>query len=274
MIRLLVMIISLIMVFGHTNASAENLKRVAIIIDDFGGNVKGIDSFLTGGIPITVAIMPFMEYSTEQAKQAHEAGLEVMIHMPMEPKKGKASWLGPNAIISGLSDQEIRRRVEQAIENVPHAKGLNNHMGSKIVENEHMMRIILEVVKEHGLYVVDSGTSSNSVIPKLATELNIPYATRSIFLDNTMSSKQHVSNQMRSLMTLAEKNKKAIGIGHVGVKGHETFAGIISALPQYKQKQVQIVPVSQLLDSEVDTNFEHFWKPHKERMRINDPEHD
>lgn len=243
----------------HSHAFANHQKQVAIIIDDFGGNVKGVNSFLSGDIPITAAVMPFQKYSTEQAQRAHEAGLEVIIHLPMEPKKGKASWLGPKGIKSGLSDHEIRSRVQQAIADVPHAKGLNNHMGSKIVENERIMRIILEVVKEHGLYVIDSGTSSASVIPKLADELGIPHATRHIFLDDTFSSRQHVNKQMTSLLKMAEKQKKAIGIGHVGVKGQETFAGISLALPQFEQKNIEIVPASHLLDTEIDIDFEHFW---------------
>ncbi len=210
----------------HAHVLADSPKKVAIIIDDFGGKVHGVDSFLDGAIPITVAVMPFQEHSTEQAERAHQAGLEVIIHMPMEPKKGKASWLGPKGITSGLSDEEIRNRVQQAIIDVPYAKGFNNHMGSKIVENEHIMRIILEVVKEHNLYVIDSGTSPKSVISKIANELDIPHAMRHIFLDDTHSSRQHVNKQMTSLLKLAEKKKKAIGIGHVGVKGEETFSGI------------------------------------------------
>ncbi|TWI57890.1 divergent polysaccharide deacetylase family protein [Halalkalibacter nanhaiisediminis] len=250
-----------------TYVNADTPNQVSIIIDDFGGEVKGVDSFLSGQIPITVAIMPFQEFSTEQAQRAHQAGLEVMIHMPMEPKKGKASWLGPKGITSGLSDEEIKNRVIQAIKDVPHAKGFNNHMGSKIVENERIMRIILEVVKEHDLYVIDSGTSPKSVMSKVANELDIPHAARHIFLDDTMSSRQHVNKQMNSLLKIAEKKKKAIGIGHVGVKGLETFAGISDALPQFEQKNIEIVPTSHLLDSEIDTDFEHFWEPTIEKRK-------
>ncbi|WP_332691186.1 divergent polysaccharide deacetylase family protein [Halalkalibacter lacteus] len=261
-----VIIVTLSIVFSPLNsfsstALANKKPQVAVIIDDFGGNVKGVNSFLSGYIPITVAIMPFMEKSTEQAERAHHAGLEVMIHLPMEPKKGKSSWLGPNAITSSLSNEEVRKRVLAAIENVPHAKGINNHMGSKIVEDERIMRVILEVAASHGLYVIDSGTSSNSVIPELANELNIPFASRNIFLDDTHSSSQHVNKQMSALLKMAQKNKKAIGIGHVGIKGHETFTGISNALPLFKDKQVDIVPISHMLDTEIDSDHSRFWQP-------------
>jgi polysaccharide deacetylase 2 family uncharacterized protein YibQ len=136
-------------------------------------------------------------------------------------------------------------------------------MGSKIVEDERIMRVILEVAASHNLYVIDSGTSSASIIPKLANELNIPFASRSIFLDDTHSSSQHVNKQMSALLDMAQKQKKAIGIGHVGIKGHETYAGILTALPLFKDKQVNIVPISHMLDTEIDTDHSRFWQPHE-----------
>ncbi|MBP3951185.1 divergent polysaccharide deacetylase family protein [Bacillus suaedae] len=240
---------------------AADITHAAIIIDDFGGEVKGVDSFLNSNIPITVAIMPFLEQSEEQAKRAHAAGFEIIIHLPMEPRQGKASWLGPNAITSDLSNDEVRRRVIQAIENVPHAKGINNHMGSKIVEDERIIRVVLEVAKEHGLYVIDSGTSSKSVIPELSSEMNIPTSSRDIFLDDTLSSRQYVTKQMMALLKMAQKNGQAIAIGHVGIKGEETFAGISNALKQFKDNNVEIVPMSYLFNTSVEKDHSRFWQP-------------
>ncbi|WP_017728237.1 divergent polysaccharide deacetylase family protein [Halalkalibacterium ligniniphilum] len=244
---------------SYAETKAQHL-RAAIIIDDFGGDVEGVDSFLKGEIPITVAIMPFMEHSTDQAIQAHHAGLEVIVHMPLEPKKGKASWLGPNAITSDLTVQEVKRRVRMAFDSVPHAAGLNNHMGSKIVEDERLTRAILEVVKERGVYVIDSGTSGKSVIPKLAEEMGIPFATRNVFLDNTLSNQSEVEKNMRTLVSHAEEHDQAIGIGHVGVKGCETVAGIKASLALFKEKGIEIVPASHLLPSNIEKNPDSFWQ--------------
>ncbi|MCK0471458.1 divergent polysaccharide deacetylase family protein [Halalkalibacter sp. APA_J-10(15)] len=250
--------------YTTSHSLAQDVHNVAIIIDDFGGPVKGVDSFLSGDIPITVAIMPFLEQSTEQAELAHSVGLEVMIHLPMEPKKGKTSWLGEKAITSNLSKKEIRKRVNDAIDNVPYAKGINNHMGSKIVEDEQIMRTILEVVKEHGLYIIDSGTSPKSLIPTLAEEMNIPYASRDLFLDDTHSSHKHVSKQMVKLLAIAQKKKTAIAIGHVGIEGDETYKGISESLPLLKEKEINIVPMSHLIHTNIDDDHERFWHPVEE----------
>lgn len=247
---------------SKTLAVTELIKerKVAIIIDDFGGNVKGVDDFLKAEIPITVAIMPFLEHSAEQAELAHSKGFEVMIHLPLQPKKGKTSWLGPKPITNDLPLAEVKKRVEEAIESVPHAKGMNNHMGSLIVENEAIMRVILETAKQHNLYFIDSGTTPKSVIPKLAEELGIPWAIRDTFLDDTMSSSEHVNKQMQKLLKIAEKNGQAIGIGHVGVKGEATVKGVKKSIEEYNRKKVEIVPVSYLLQTNIDKKPGDFWQ--------------
>ena len=105
-------------------------KELAIVIDDFGNNMKGTEEMLNLPVPITVAIMPFLSTSKEDAIRAHKKGHEVIVHLPLEPKKGKKSWLGPGAITTDLSDEEIRKRVKDAIESIPYAVGMNHHMGS------------------------------------------------------------------------------------------------------------------------------------------------
>jgi uncharacterized protein len=234
--------------------------KAAIIIDDFGGTGKGTEEFLAGDIPVTVAIMPFMEHSTEIAERANEQGFEVMIHLPMEPKKGKVSWLGPKPILSNLSMEEVHNRVKEAIDDVPYAKGINQHMGSKIVENKEIINEILAVAKEHNLYVIDSGTNPESCLPSVSEKYGLLFDERDIFLDNTLSSSSHVFKMAKKLADLAEVNGEAIGIGHVGVKGKDTYTGIQKALPYFEENNVTIVPVSSLLETEIDENLDGFWQ--------------
>ncbi|WP_307786948.1 divergent polysaccharide deacetylase family protein [Pseudogracilibacillus auburnensis] len=123
------------------------------MIDDLGNNMKGTDEILNLPIPLTVAIMPFMPTTKRDAELAHKNGHEVIVHMPMEPQRGKKSWLGPGAITSDLSDEEVRQRVLDAFTDVPHAVGMNNHMGSKITEDERIMKIVLEICQENGILI-------------------------------------------------------------------------------------------------------------------------
>ncbi|WNF37883.1 divergent polysaccharide deacetylase family protein [Bacillaceae bacterium IKA-2] len=262
-LKLVFLLVFITIVLLPAAITAEDLQeelQVAIIIDDFGGNVKGVNDFFESNIPITVAIMPFLDQSKQQAQLAHDLGLEVMIHLPLEPKKGKKSWLGPNPITNDLSLTEVKKRVIAAIESVPHAKGMNNHMGSLVVENEAIMRVIIETAKDHNLYFIDSGTNPKSLIPKLAEELGVPCATRDIFLDDTHSSSNHVYKQMHKLIKVAGRKGHAIGIGHVGIEGESTAKGVKEAVKNFQSKQVKIVPASHLLKTSIEKNPSKFWQ--------------
>nr|WP_226793467.1 divergent polysaccharide deacetylase family protein [Bacillus sp. B1-b2] len=221
-------------------------NELAIVIDDFGNNMKGTEDMLNLPVPITVAIMPFLPTSKEDAIAAHKKGHEVIIHMPMEPKKGKKSWLGPGAITTDLSDKEIRDRVQNAIKSIPYAVGMNHHMGSKATEDERVMRIILEECQKNNLFYLDSKTTSKSVIKDIAEELQVPYLENDLFFDHIYTS-QHISKQANRLAKSLDKKEESIAIGHVGVSGPAVVSVLKEYIPVY-QKEADIVPLSKMVD--------------------------
>lgn len=246
--RFLFMFIPMLLITFQVNAAAKSETKefkAAIIIDDFGGGTGGVRDFLEGDIPITAAVMPFSDNSREHAEWAHKNGFEVMIHLPMEPKRGKRSWLGPKPITVDLSPTEVKQRVNEAIKTVPHAVGLNNHMGSRAVENKEIVRAIVEVAKEKNLYIIDSGTSPKSKFPEIANELGVPLLKRDVFLDD-ISSSSYVFKQMIRLAKVTEMKGTGIAIGHVGVTGKVCSLGIFKSKDELDKRNIKIVPVSEL----------------------------
>ncbi len=220
-------------------------KELAIVIDDAGNNMKGTEEILQLPVTLTIAVMPFLPTTEEDARKAHSLGHEVIVHLPMEPVRGKASWLGPGAITTSLSNQEIRKRVEAAIEAVPYAVGVNHHMGSKATADERVMRIVLTVCKEKGLFYLDSKTTGKSVIPKIAKEVGVPYLENKLFFDDVYTL-QHIGKQAEILSKELEEDKRTIAIGHVGVTGIKIAAMLKEFIPVY-EKKANIVPLSDLI---------------------------
>jgi uncharacterized protein len=238
----------LIFSFGSTGtpiSAAPQKPELAIVIDDLGNNMKGTKEMMELPVPLTTAIMPFMPTTKEDAELANKNGHEVIVHMPMEPKRGKRSWLGPGAITTDLTDEEIRSRVESAIKEVPHAVGMNHHMGSRATENERVMRVVLEVCKEHGLFYLDSKTTGKSVVGKLANEIGVPYVENNIFFDDIYTT-AHITKQADRLAEKLVKNERIIAIGHVGITGTKMVSVLKEYIPVYKEK-AQIVPLSELI---------------------------
>jgi uncharacterized protein len=244
--RIIFVICTLLMLLLPNGIMAAGQKNeLAIVIDDLGNSMEGTEEILSLPVPLTIAIMPFLESTKEDADSAFNNGHEVIVHLPMEPKKGKKSWLGPGAITTDLSDREIRERVEKAIENVPHAVGMNHHMGSKVTENERIMRIVLEVCKEKGLFYLDSKTTGKSVVGKLAAELKVPFLENNIFFDD-IYTKQHITKQANRLAEKIVKSEQLIAIGHVGITGRKMAEVLQEYIPVYQQK-ADIVRLSELI---------------------------
>ncbi|PSL50809.1 hypothetical protein B0H94_10285 [Salsuginibacillus halophilus] len=244
---------------GSTAAYADASGEIAIIIDDFGQNVQAAENMLELDAPFTAAVMPFLEESRTHAKTAVNNGHDVIVHMPMEPVQGRPSWLGPGAITKDMTPERARQSVKQAMDSLPEAKGINNHMGSAIVTNEPVMRSILEEVKERGMYVIDSGTHQNSVVPELCEELAIPYMKRDLFIDTDHSSKAEAINMLEQLQTEAKRNGASIGIGHVGVRGQNTYAALLEMM-QKKDFQNALVRSSDMILKNPEHNPEAFWQ--------------
>lgn len=235
---------------GTVQAVAEETAstskpRLAIVIDDFGNAMKGTSEMLTLPIKLTVAVMPFLPTTKQDAEDAYAKGHDVIVHLPMEPISGKKSWLGPGAITTDLPDAEIWRRVEAAIRDVPHAIGMNNHMGSRVTSDPRVMRIVLGVCKEHGLFFLDSRTSFRTIVPKVAKEVGVSVLGNNVFLDDVYTSR-HVNRQISVLRKFLHDHNECIVIGHVGPPGLITSGALKTAIPQLSA-EADFIKVSQLV---------------------------
>jgi len=141
-----------------TSINSDKPAKLAIVIDDFGSDRNGVKEMMSINRHLTFAVMPFLPYSQSDAKEALEKGFEIIVHLPMEPVKGKISWLGPRPILSTSTDNEVFQITSEAFSDVPGAVGANIHMGSKISADERIMSDILDIIKEKGVYFLDSKT--------------------------------------------------------------------------------------------------------------------
>jgi len=216
--------------------------RLAIVIDDWGYGWQAAREFLELDVPLTAAVLPNAPYSRQQALQARRRGFEVIVHLPMEPQDGRADP-GPGAITTGLSDEEIRRRVIEAIEAVPGAAGVSNHMGSMATADPRVMKQVLEVVGSRGLFFLDSRTTARSVAGSLASAMGVPWAQNQVFLDGE-DDPQTVRRQLELAARRALARGEAIAIGHVRPV---TARVLQETLPELRRRGIELVPVSALL---------------------------
>lgn len=231
----------------YINTISSKQAYVAIVIDDFGNNGSGTLEMLNLGIPITAAVMPFMPYTKEDSQRIHDAGMEIIMHVPLEPENGKQSWLGPKGITNSLSDSEIEYRLSEGLKQIQWAKGMNNHMGSKAMKDERIVNILMLIAKRYSLYFVDSKTCNSKLSLDISKQINIDYTSRDIFLDN-IKKQNEIEKQLKKLGELALKKGYAIGIGHVGPEGGIITANAIKAVyPALLKQGIQFLSVSEII---------------------------
>lgn len=227
-------------------SNMSHCGKLAIVIDDFGYNGEGTDEMLALPIPLTVAVMPFSEYSKQDAEKAEAAGKEIIIHMPMEAYKGKPEWVGKKGIFRTMKDEEIKASVDEAFSILPNAVGMNNHMGSAIMEDKRCLGVIMDGIKERDGYFLDSVTTAKSQGKVIAEEKGVPYLARKVFLDST-DDIEVVKKNLRKAAEIALKDGEAVAIGHVGPEGGNITVGAIESLiPEFEKAGITFVTASEL----------------------------
>ena len=216
---------------------------IGIVIDDFGyRNDEISDGFLELDARLTYAIIPGHRYSTSFGEKAVESGYEVIVHMPME-NTGKTYGEEEFVLMTTMDNETIERRLNNAIEEIPTAIGMNNHQGSKASADQNVMSNVAKVMKERGLFFLDSRTTIETIGETTMEIFDVPTARRNIFLDNE-DDEETIEKQLMKLVKRSEEVGSAIGIGHVKPK---TLNVLSDQIPKLKKKGYKFEFVSKML---------------------------
>jgi polysaccharide deacetylase 2 family uncharacterized protein YibQ len=218
--------------------------RVAIVIDDLGGENQISQEILHWNIPLTLSILPFTPYSRTLAQQAHRGGKEVILHLPMEPHGYPKTKPGEGVLLQEMEEEQLLRQLSRDLEAVPNIKGVSNHMGSRLMEDPGKVRMIMKELKRRGLFFLDSRTTPQTVGLQIAGSIGVRATERSLFLDHSQDPEE-IKEQLEKLVQLSLETGKAIGIGH---PHPSTFKSLKEMIPKMKAKGIQIVPLSSLVE--------------------------
>ena len=210
---------------------------IALVIDDFGYRFGGKEEdFLKLHAKLAMAVIPGHPHSREVAMRATEAGMEVLVHLPMEPE-GYVGGEDEYILLASHGDEELRRRIQASLAALPEARGLNNHMGSKATSDPRLMSILAEELRRADKYFLDSATSANSVAALSAGRLGVPYARRAVFLDNP-GDDLSIQERLAALRKIASRQGAAVGIGH---SYFSTLAALRREIPRLEIEGFRLV---------------------------------
>lgn len=220
----------------------SHAARVALVIDDMGNTKRDALAF---SLPNQVAfsILPHTPFSTDFSQRAASQSREVMLHMPMESLSGKR--LGPGALTADMYPEQLSKALDQALQSVPNAIGLNNHMGSKLTQLTLPMTTTMHFLQDRELFFMDSRTTRYSKAETIAKEVGVTTLRRNVFLDHHAGNEQ-IAKQFRRLVQHAKHYGSAIGIGH---PHPGTIRFLRNNLARLEKQNIQLVNLSELMST-------------------------
>ncbi len=216
------------------------LPRVAIIVDDMGYHPQIGRQLIELPFGLTFSFLANAPHTRSLEERAYQQKRTILLHLPLQPRDDK--WdLGPGALVLGEMNQQ-KEILIQNLAAVPHAVGVNNHMGSLYTEDKVHMKGLMELIGAEDLFYIDSFTTPKSVGLQVAGEVGVKTARRHLFLDN-VPTKTNVCIQLVKLVRLAEKQGWAIGIGHP----YQTTLDGLRECNEIFSERVELVGVEELV---------------------------
>jgi len=216
-------------------------RPIAVIIDDIGYDLRLVEELVRTGAPLAFAILPHTPHAVEAARLLHGAGKEILLHMPMEPRSYPAENPGAGALFVHVNDEEIRRRIKASLAAVPYISGVNNHMGSRFMEDEAKLLVVMKELAKRGLFFVDSRTTPDSRGRAAAARAGVRFLERAVFIDHPPGYATALANLIHPPREELEKLRPLLLIGH-------PFPGTVRALKEasflWLNEGMRIIPVS------------------------------
>ncbi len=215
--------------------------RIVLIIDDMGNNLDLGQRAIALPGAVNYAFLPHSTYSKTLANEANRLHKEVLLHAPMSNLHDYPT--GPGTLTPKMSQQQFVATLADNIASIPHAKGVNNHMGSLLTQLKQPMSWLMRELKQQNLYFVDSRTSPLTVAESSAREIKLPTLRRDVFLDNQRTP-EAIAKQFAQLVRLSKQHGQAVAIGH---PYPETLDFLEQQLPLLEEKGVELINASSLM---------------------------
>ncbi len=230
----------------------EASGHLAIVIDDVGRELDLFEELLDLRYPLTFSVLPNSVYARgvqDRLLADPRRPREILLHLPMEPSDPGPMQLDPAEVFlrAGDAPSLLRDKTLAALDRVPVAVGVNNHMGSKLTADPAAMAAIMPALRERGVFFLDSRTTPATVAASSAEAAGLPTISRDVFLDHDPDPEA-----IRAALANAverSRERPTVAIAHPSSAVVEVLR---EELPRLHAAGVGLYPVGRLLAESVD----------------------
>ena len=220
------------------------LSQLVIVMDDLGNHLERGRRAIELPGAITYAILPHTPAAKKLAWYAtrYDQRKEVIIHMPMQTRSGKR--LGPGALRDQFDKDTFQQVLQRAVDAVPFARGLNNHMGSALTSMPDRMQWLMAALDKLDFYFIDSRTTHHSTAASKAVERQLPNLSRDVFLDNSLDESA-LDHAFEKALRIARQRGLAVLLAHP----HDASLSYLERrLPTLAEEGIELVAASEAIE--------------------------
>ncbi len=219
--------------------------RLALIIDDMGYDPAMAEALAELDCGITFSVLPAAPHREAVLRVARERGVQIMLHLPMEPVEYPHRDPGPGALLDAMIPMALDQALSAGLAAVPGAVGVNNHMGSRLTTRPAHLYRIMSALRKRGMFFIDSETTAESRCGSVARLLALPFAGRDIFLDHDPDPASIRSQALLAVRT-AQSMGEAVAIGHP----HPATLAALRDLMVWIRERVDLVPAAMVVHAD------------------------
>jgi uncharacterized protein len=179
--------------------------------------------------------------------RARAGGHEVMLQIPMEPFDFPENDPGPHTLTVNAGEAENREKLNWVMGRFSGYTGIVNFMGARLTADEAALRPIIGEIGARGLAILDDGTSSRSLVRRVAEAANVPSARAGLVVD-AVPRADGIDAMLARLEEQAVREGFAIGTASALPVSIDRIARWAA---EAERRGIQLVPVSAAFRTEV-----------------------
>lgn len=219
----------------------DTRPRIAIIVKDLGLSEAGLkDSLATLPGPVTFAFSPYADNLKVGMQEARDRGHETLLQLPLEVPPGSNMDVGTLALSSAQTAALNQDNLFKLLAQMPGSVGVITDGGQRLVNNEAMLKPVMENLFGRGLLMVDDTQQNETLSPLFAEQLKMPWA-RSVLRLDEMLARDAMDAAMAKAIELARANGRAVVVTGAAPLSRSVVAAWASKL---EREGIALAPIS------------------------------
>lgn len=200
-------------VYARPFDAADRRPRIALVLYGLGMDAAATRAAIRK-LPgeISLAFAPYAEGLDGWVAKARAAGHEALIMVPMESADFPISDPGPRALLTTLSAEKNRERLEWALGRATGYVGITDYLGSRFTASSQHLHALFQALRKRGLMYLAGRRDSAVLVKEIAGPMHLPYVVSTLHVDKR-ATRGLIDAQLLELERLARSTGRSVGMG-------------------------------------------------------------